>query len=72
MPVTIPKILTAQRADPKHSTDEYWQRFQYSVISTLKTKPDTLLTRYAAATAVGAAANLALTDEETLALEILK
>ncbi len=70
MPVTIPKFLTAKGADPKYSTEEYWQRFQYSVISTLKTKPETLLTRYAAATATGAAANQALTDDETLAIEI--
>ncbi len=72
MPVTIPKFLTAKGADPKHSTEEYWQRFQYSVISTLKTKPDTLLTRHAASTATGAAANQAPADDETLALEILK
>ncbi len=72
MPVTIPKLLAAKGADPKHSTDEYWQRFQYSVMSTLKTKPDTLLTRYAAANATAATAAQALTDEETLALEILK
>ena len=70
MLLTIPKVLTQRGTDPKFTTEDYWERFQYSIITTIKTKPDRLLDKQkkvAAATDVKK-----LTDDETMYLEVLK
>ena len=69
---SIPKFLTAKGTEPKYSTEDYWNRYQYSMLSTVKAKPDTLIAKMAAASAPNASADTAFTDEGKLHLEVLK
>ncbi len=70
MPITIPKFIHAKTADPKFSTEDYWHRFQYSIIWTIKTKPDDLLKKQSQATATDA--TFSVSDDEKVYPEILK
>ncbi len=69
---SIPKFLTAKGTEPKYSTEDYWNRYQYSMLSTVKAKLDTLIAKMAAASDPNATDDTALTDEEQLHLEVLK
>ncbi len=68
--IPIPKFLTQKGTEPKWTTEEYWARFQYSVISAIKSKPDDVMTKHNRAAAPDA--TVTLTDEETLNMEVLK
>ena len=70
MPIAIPKFIHAKGADPKLSTEDYWRRFQYSIISTIKTKPGHLPTKQSRAAATDA--TVRLSDDKTVYLEVLK
>ena len=66
----MPKFLTQRGTNSKFTTDDYWARFQYSNISTIKTKPDTLLDKQKKAAASSTPTQL--TDDENLYLRVLK
>ncbi len=68
--ITIPKFLTHRGAEPKWTTEEYWARFQYSIISAIKSKPDDLMTKSDQAAATDA--TVTLTTDEQLYMEVLK
>ncbi len=70
MPIAIPNFIHAKGADPKLSAEDYWHRFQYSIISTIKTKPEHLLTKQIQAAATEA--TVSLSDDEKVYLEVLK
>ncbi len=71
MPIPIPKFLTQREKDPKFTTDNYWARFQYNIISNIKTKPDKLLDKQKKVAASSSTATQ-LTADLNLYLEVLK
>ena len=66
----IPEFITAKGVEPRYSTEDYWDRYQYSMLATIKAKPDTLIEQKRAAAVAGATTTLS--DEDKVNLEVLK
>ena len=66
----IPKFLTQRGTEPKWTTEEYWARFQYSIITASKSKPDDLMRKINQASEPNA--TVTLSDDEKLYMEVLK
>ncbi len=68
--IPIPKFLSQQGTDPKYTTEEYWARLQYSVISGIMAKADSLLDKQKRTTATGARETLS--DDQKMYSKVLK
>ena len=41
--VVLTKFLQKRGEDPRYSTEEFWAKFTYQIIGTVKNKPDKLI-----------------------------
>ncbi len=69
-PTPITKFITAKGAEPRYTTEDYWDRYQYSMLATIKAKPDALIAKKQAAAAPNATTTLS--EDNKLNLEVLK